>query len=255
MLERRHNPGREVFFRDYLHANRPVILTGLLDAWPAVGKWSPQYLKSVCGDQIVEVMSGRDADPDFERNCQQHRAKVEFGVYIDEVVAGGSGNDRYMVANNRFMDTEAGVRLRADIVCFPEYLDPGDTAGRMFFWLGPAGTVTPLHYDTTNIFLAQVVGHKRICLIPPNQTPLMYNRVGVFSDVDYEKPHLGQFPLFSLVTATVFLLNPGEVLFIPINWWHHVRGVTPSLSVSLTNFLNVVPADRANVESGVLAQA
>jgi hypothetical protein len=45
------------------------------------------------------------------------------------------------------------------------------------------------------------------------------------------------------------------VLFIPINWWHHVRGVTPSLSVSLTNFLNVVPADRANVESGVLAQA
>jgi hypothetical protein len=243
MLERRRNLGRDAFFRDYLHANRPVILTGLLDAWPAVGRWSPNYLKSVCGDQVVEVMAGRDADPDFERNCEQHRAKITFGAYVDEVV-GGSGNDRYMVANNRFLDSEAGARLRNDIVSFPEFLDPDDTAGRIFFWLGPAGTVTPLHYDTTNIFLAQVVGHKRVRLISPEQTPLMYNRVGVFSDVDYERPNLGQFPMFSHVTATDFLLNPGEVLFIPINWWHHVRSVTPSVSVSLTNFLKVdAPAD------------
>jgi hypothetical protein len=238
MLERRSALSREIFFKDYYHANQPVILTGLLDGWPAFRRWTPDYLKSVCGDQPVEIMGGRDADPQFEINCERHRTRVSFSEYIDAVVS-GAGNDRYMVANNRFLDTQAGLHLRGDIVPFPAYLNPADTAGRMFFWLGPAGTVTPFHYDTTNIFLAQVVGHKRLCLIPPSQTPLMYNRVGVFSDVDYERPDPIRFPLYAQATATDFMLNPGEVLFIPIGWWHHVRSLTPSVSVSLTNFLDV----------------
>lgn len=237
MLERIPALSRVDFFRDYHRARQPVIMTGLLEAWPAFHRWSPSYLKSVCGDALVEIMGERNVDPQFEANCERHRRQVSFSDYVDTVIT-GTGNDAYMVANNRFLDTEAGGRLRGDVIPFPEYLNPADSSGRMFFWLGPAGTVTPFHYDTTNILLCQVIGHKRLCLIPPTDTPRMYNRIGVFSDVDYDRPDPIRFPLYSQVMATDFLLNPGEVLFIPTGWWHHVRSLTPSLSVSLTNFLS-----------------
>lgn len=236
MIERRSALSREEFFRDYFHANRPVILQGLLDDWPAYRLWSPEYLKSTCGDAQVEIMAGRDADPNFEINCERHRATISFGDYVDCVVD-GSGNDSYLVANNRFLETGPGQKLLRDIVPFPEYLDGGDLRCRAFFWLGPAGTITPLHHDTMSLFLAQVVGHKRIAFISPDQTQHMYNRVGVFSDVDYERPDLARFPLFGHVVAEDFILNPGEVLFIPVGWWHHVRSLTASISVSFTNFL------------------
>jgi ribosomal protein L16 Arg81 hydroxylase len=33
------------------------------------------------------------------------------------------------------------------------------------------------------------------------------------------------------------VLEPGQALFIPVGWWHHVRSLDVSISVSFTNFL------------------
>ena len=235
-LERRRGLTREEFFRDYFAANRPVILEGLLDNWPAMKLWTPDYFKQKFGHEEVEIMADRDADAHFEINCEQHRRKVRFGDYVDEVI-NNKGNNSYLVANNGFLESAAGCAILQDVAFFPEYLSLSDTNGRVFFWFGPAGTITPLHYDQTNIFLAQVIGFKRIRFISPDQNALMYNRVGVFSDVDYDRPNLSLFPLFRFVNSVEFILSPGEVLFIPVNWWHHVRSLTPSISVSFTNFL------------------
>ncbi len=235
MLERRQNLSHAEFQRDYFLTNRPVILQGILEDWPARRLWTPDYLKARCGHQPVEIMGGRDRDPNYEINCDRHRQNIPFADYVDQVMT-GSGNDNYLVANNRFFDSPVGRVLLDDIVPFPEYLNPHDVQGRLFFWFGPAGTVTPLHYDTPNIFLAQVIGHKRMCFFGPDQTPLLYNKVGVFSAVDYERPDIRAFPLFGFAQSVEFTLLEGEVLFIPANWWHWVRSLTASLSISFTNF-------------------
>lgn len=236
MLERLSHVNRETFFRDYFHGSRPVILTGLMNDWPACDLWRPDYLKAKCGHAQVEIMGDRDSDADYEANCHAHKRTINFGDYVDLVV-NQPGNNSYLVANNRFLDKGDGAVLLEDIR-FPEaYLNPAAHNGRTFFWFGPAGTVTPLHYDVTNLLLAQVIGHKRMCLISPEQRPHLYNSRGVFSDVDYDKPDVIKFPLWQNVVAEDFILNPGEMLFIPTGWFHHVRALTPSISVSFTNFL------------------
>jgi hypothetical protein len=69
------------------------------------------------------------------------------------VTRGGQSNDYYLVANNGFLDRPEARPLFDDLTMFPEYLDASKTAGQVFFWFGPAGTVTPLHHDVMNMAL------------------------------------------------------------------------------------------------------
>jgi ribosomal protein L16 Arg81 hydroxylase len=88
-----------------------------------------------------------------------------------------------------------------------------------------------------NILLAQVVGRKRITLIPSFESHLVYNHIGVYSQVDCENPDLSRYPLFAKASKFETVLEPGEVLFIPVGWWHQVRSLDVSISVSCTNFV------------------
>ena len=64
----------------------------------------------------------------------------------------------------------------------------------------------------------------------------MYNEVGVYSEVNLENPDWERYPLFRYVSPAEVVVNPGEVLFVPVGWWHYVRSLDASISVSTTNF-------------------
>lgn len=235
MIERRQNLSRDEFFSRYHRGNRAVILTGAMRDWPAMARWNPDYLKRVCGEEAVQVMTGRSGDPDYELRPERHRTEMRFAEYVDRVVAAEDTNDLYLVAQNDFMRTPGGKRLLEDLGSLPAYLDDR-REGFVFMWFGPGGTLTPLHHDTTDIFLAQVMGRKRIIMHPANQKALVYNHLGVHSAVDAERPDLIRHPLYRYAARDMFMLEPGEILFIPVGWWHHVRALDLSISVSFTNF-------------------
>jgi Cupin-like domain len=226
----------DVFLKWYYGANRPTVLLDCMTDWRALDLWTADYLKARCGSQTVEVMTGREADPVYEINSQSHKTHMRFDRYIDLVESGGRSNDFYMVANNPSFETGDMRRLLSDVAFFDGLLDAHATAGKVFFWFGPAGTVTPLHYDTMNVLLAQVTGRKKVTLVPSFQSHLVYNRIGVYSDVDCEAPDYDRYPLFRQTCRQEILLEPGQALFIPVGWWHHVRSLDVSISVSFTNF-------------------
>jgi LPS sulfotransferase NodH len=236
-VERRTQLSREEFRDRYYAANRPVVIQGLMADWPAMKAWTPDYLKRVCGDQTIEVMTGRDADPRYEMNPRKHRTELRFANYVDMVYSGKATNDYDMVASNGFFQRPGTQRLLQDFAAFPEYLKPIVAGRQCALWFGPAGTVTPLHHATNNILLAQVVGRKRYLLVPASQWQCVYNRAGVFSDVDCENPDLLRHPRFRDATIIDIVVEPGEALFMPVGWWRHVRALEVSMTISFTNFL------------------
>jgi LPS sulfotransferase NodH len=235
-VSRHSRPPRATFCAEYYAANRPVVLTDLMDDWPAITRWTAGYLRSALGDEEVEIMAGRDGDPDYEANAGRHRRQIRFGDFVDMVYGGGEGNDSYLVANNQFFQRPAAQVLLDDVAPFAEYLDPARLAGRCFFWFGPGGTVTPLHHDPCNILVAQVTGRKRVKLIPSTQWEHVYTDASYVSDIDCERPDFVRRPAFSHATVLDVTISPGEVLFIPVGWSHQVRALEPSISISFTNF-------------------
>src|SRR5262245_57571681 len=54
-LERLAAPPRERFGRDYVKRSRAAVLEGMIDGWPALGRWSPDYLRQRYAEARVSV--------------------------------------------------------------------------------------------------------------------------------------------------------------------------------------------------------
>jgi ribosomal protein L16 Arg81 hydroxylase len=235
-IERRTDVTPTEFLERYYSANRPVILSAILGTSRACQSWTPEYLAQLCGDARVEIMAERNSDAEYEVNANSHKRCVTMAEYVRMVTEGGPSNDYYLVANNGFLDLPETQRLRAEVPQLPEFLDPANAQRKIFFWFGPGGTVTPLHHDIMNIFAAQVLGRKRFTLIPPEQTAFVYNKVGVFGEVDCRNPDYTHHPLYAQATPIEVIIEPGDILFIPVGWWHYVEGLETSIMISYINF-------------------
>jgi hypothetical protein len=199
-------------------------------------QWNFGYLRERCGDCEVEVQFGRESDADYEVNQPKLKRMMRFADYVDLVERSGPTNDFYMTANNTSHNRAALAALWADVPVIGEYLD-GESPDTGFFWMGPAGTKTPFHHDLTNNFMAQVIGRKRIKLVPLSDTPYMANHLHCYSQVDGSAIDYERFPSMRHAHLIECTLAPGELLFLPIGWWHYVEGLDASVTMTFTNFL------------------
>jgi hypothetical protein len=250
-IERRDQLSKEEFLERYYATNTPVIITGMMHDWQAIATWTPEYFKTQFGNVEVEVQVGREDDPHHEINKTQHKRKVQLADYVDMVTCGGHNNDYYMVASNRNLEKPEFQSLLGDLNPLPDFLNPQAMRGPVKLWFGPAGTITPIHHDQVNVLAAHICGRKRWRLVSPRQTPLLYNYLAVFSKIDLENPDLEKYPLFKQVDVLDVVLKPGEMIFVPVGWWHHVKALDVSISLSFMNFVfpNKYKYDNPNISA------
>lgn len=96
--------------------------------------------------------------------------------------------------------------------------------------------VTPLHHDPHYNLLAQVVGTKYVRLYHAKYTASLHPYVTGLtqnsSQVDVDAPQHDQYPDFADAPFLECTLQPGQMLFIPPGWWHYVKALSVSFSVS-----------------------
>jgi [protein]-arginine 3-hydroxylase / protease len=98
-------------------------------------------------------------------------------------------------------------------------------------------TISPAHTDPYHNLLTQVVGEKYIRLYAPKYSANLYPHVGSkllanSSQVDVEHPDHARFPEFDAAVPQECVLRAGEMLYIPPKYWHYVRSLSTSISLS-----------------------
>lgn len=225
-VERTEAPDAETFFARYWQTSTPAVFTDVVTRWRE--RWTPHSLRERFGEVEIEACTGREGDPRPDAHWQEHREAMTLAEYVERMLAARPGNDLYLIANNR---NTARPELRAlwdDVVLPAGWFDEPRLPYGSALWLGPAGTTTPLHHDTSNILFCQVHGRKRIVLAPPWVPALLDSADGVYN--------LREADDLARQDAIALTVEAGEALFIPAGWWHDVRALDASVSLAINAF-------------------
>ena len=240
-IPERQNVSAEIFHNEILPAARPVVFRQLVADWPVVkaGRQSPKaladYVRRFDRGNSVSTMFGPASikgrffynDDLSGFNFQQGTAKLAAAFdYILEY--GGKEPPPALAVQS--------VPTRANLPGFEaENRNPllGDVEARV--WIGTAGIVAAHHDPSENIACA-VAGKRRFTLFAPDQVGNLYMGPyeltpagATISMVDFDAPDYERFPKFkdALETAAYADLEPGDAIYIPYLWWHHVRSRAP----------------------------
>jgi hypothetical protein len=116
-------------------------------------------------------------------------------------------------------------------------------------WIGNRVTAS-CHYDAPNNIACCTVGRRRFTLFPPEQIANLYPGPleptpggQVVSVVDFANPDFERHPRFheALASGQGAVLEPGDAIFIPSMWWHHVQGLD-AFTVLVNYWWSSVPA-------------
>lgn len=232
-IERRDNIGASEFYDRYYSVMRPVVFTGMLRDWPALGTWSPEYFATRFGHVNIEVVAGRNADPQCDRYIDRFKRTMTMDEYCHLVRSGGITNDFYLVSNNCAFEKTELVELLADLTPPADIFEVPVRPGMASLWFGPGGTLTPLHHDISNILICQFHGCKRFTLIPPFSTALLHQAEGFYAPRDWNEIVAQEVQALNVMTVD---LTAGEALFLPAGYWHEVQALEPSIHVSMLGF-------------------
>lgn len=237
-VERVSGVSPEEFERQYRRCGRPVVLTDGISDWPAVNSWTFDSLQENVGSHpVTAVHAGEGAYAEVLERLDPRQ--MTLARFLDMIQR--QPDCLLYLVESKLLDQVPA--LQRDVPR-PRHA-PIDRALSRRLWLGPAGTVTSFHQDGAGDFLSictffcQIRGRKRALLVSPDQSELMYPVARVdgatrkASAVDFDAPDLSRFPRFAELVMLEAVVGPGEVLFIPESWWHYLRALEPSISLSI----------------------
>lgn len=253
---------REKIFTQY----RPAVLRGLVRDWPAVqaALRSPadisRYLIAFDNGTPVNAILmppealGRISYKDSMDGVNFARRQLPLSAIIEQL-------SRYAL-----FDSPPSVAVQSASIpeCLPGFtienkLPVLDPAVIPRIWLGNRITV-PAHVDESNNVACVVAGRRRFTLFPPEQVsnlyigPLDYAPTGAaMSVVDLVDPDFERFPRLknALSAAYVAELAPGDALFIPTLWFHHVESLDQQFNVLVNYWWNGAIGSVGKTESAV----
>ena len=223
-----------------LCSNEPLVLKGLVSRWPMVQ--AAQHSDQAAMRYLLEAYRGATVDAFF--------GAPQFGgrfFYNDDVTGFNFHPERlkldtvlHEMDRHAFDPQPPAIYVGSAAVdtCLPTFrsenaLNMGSRNPLVSIWIGNRTRIAA-HFDVPDNIACVAAGHRRFTLFAPEQLenlyvgPLELTPAGQpISLVDFANPDFQKHPKFAeaLKNAWVAELEPGDALFIPSMWWHHVEAL------------------------------
>ncbi len=218
---------RESFKKEFLDPLLPVVFTDLIQDWPAKDLWTFDFFKKNYGHLNVPIYD--ESFSEGGKNYMSATGTMKFGDYLSLIESGPTSLRIFLW--NIFKDAPSLVH---DIK-IPTIMD-GFYNEFPFMFFGGQGSYTKIHYDIdcSHVFLSQLQNRKRIILFDREQSRNLYHVPFTVSclvnpiNLDEKK-----YPGIKHLQGYETVLEPGETLFIPSMYWHHIEYTDSGYSLSL----------------------
>ncbi|KAJ0981728.1 hypothetical protein J5N97_009983 [Dioscorea zingiberensis] len=232
-IVRRRGISVDEFVAQFEEPNKPVLLEGCLNTWPAMAKWTTEWLVGACGDERFSV---GPVEMTMERLFPERPLYLFDPRFAEKVPELGSDYD----VPEYFREDLFGVLGKER----PDY---------RWIIIGPSGSGSSFHVDpnSTSAWNAVIKGSKKWVMFPPEVVPPGVHPSPDGAEVACPVSIMEWFMNF-YSTCRKWKKRPvecickaGEVVFVPNGWWHLVINLEDSIAitqnfVSRRNLLNVL---------------
>jgi len=222
-------------------ATEPFVIRGLVADWPLVraakrsGRAARDYLLALRRDVPFTASVGSEGgdgrlfyDAAMQMNFATVQAKLpEIFARIDAEEGSPGARPIYLGSvdvKNFFQGLHEA-----------NHVDLGHRSALASIWIGTRTRIAA-HNDMPANLACCVAGRRRFTIFPRDQFANLYlgpvdnTPAGrAVSMVDFHDPDLDAHPRFrdALAHARVAELEPGDAVYVPPMWWHHVEGLAP----------------------------
>lgn len=219
-----HNINIEEFYLKYLKnkETKPCIIRGLVNKWPAFEKWKNLTYFKKYSHRTVPIELGKN----YLSN-EWSQALMTISDFIENYINNPNEKIGYLAQHTLF---DQVPELKKDIIV-PEYCSLGNLE-KINAWFGPSGTVSPLHTDPYYNLLAQVMGRKYVRLYGGEMNMRPFDDMMRCNSSQFDLDNEIDFKKIEDLIFYDFVLEEGDLLFIPLKWWHYLKSLSTSFSVS-----------------------
>ena len=229
----------EQFFAQIAPQQQPIVLRGFVSHWPLVA--AAQKTPSDFVTYLSQFYNGKKTKMVVAPPSANKRFYYNDDMTDVNYLSGEERVDLFLGRLLELIDRDVYPAISMQNSLTSEIL-PGLVNGNpcdLFpdleprLWIGNEGIVSA-HYDGSDNVACVVAGRRRFVLFPPQQTcnlypgPLNFTPAGApTSLVDLNNPDFARYPLFKHALAEAYSaeLGPGDAIFIPMLWWHHVESL------------------------------
>ncbi|MDT0553483.1 cupin-like domain-containing protein [Urechidicola vernalis] len=220
---------KEDFIQNYFKPQKPLVIENLVGDWPAMQRWSLEYMKEIAGDKVVPLYDDRPVD--YKDGFNEPHAIMKMSEYVD-LLKKEPTKFRIFLWNilkeipslqKDFSYPDIGLKLMKKLPM-------------LFF--GGRDSFTFMHYD---IDLADILhfhfeGEKQCILFSQSENKYLYkipHSLITREDIDFANPDFEKWPALKKAKGYTAKLEHGNMLYMPEGYWHYMRYMTPGFSMSL----------------------
>ncbi|XP_029349599.1 bifunctional peptidase and (3S)-lysyl hydroxylase JMJD7 isoform X3 [Echeneis naucrates] len=178
------------FYRDWIGPNKPCIIRNAISHWPALSKWTPEYLRKKVGSKVISVAvtpNGYADAVDGDRFVMPEERKMSLSAVLDIIEGKVQQRGVFYVQKQSSNLLEELPELANDLEPQIPWMSTalGKSPDAVNFWLGEATAITSMHKDHYENIYCVISGEKNFILLPPTDRPFI--PYGVYQPAVYRQ--------------------------------------------------------------------